>query len=711
MTCDELAAQLRVLQNLEEHVVDPAAKAMIAQEIANVIEQQRRQHCLGPNLRILDVERTQAIQFFNYPPGQGSGFAPDNSVPLINRKPTILRVYIDAAQNDPSLPIPSYVDGIIWAFNPTTSGGGIYQSRNGPIFTRAASTIQRAISGHTLNFIIPWEVCQDQVLCEIAIYDPNDETSPNRATLFITLNFVEAPTLNVHSVLIHYAGLNYFDQPVDAQATPIDVLFAMDYLLRTYPVSDFNFDGCEVLDWTDKLAITTNFYALKSKLDSMRALSGTNDLYIGLIPPEAGCGAVCGLGGGGAALFFANSGPGAAHEIGHALGRSHAPGCLPTADPGDGNYPQYNGYPRASIGECGVDSRAVTVLDPWQTFDYMSYCNPVWTSPYGYLNIFRTLQSGSFSSGRIGIRESETPQQSEYHHLSFLVCQTQPIGENPTVSITSSFHILRSPPEPINAQSDMKVELYGSDETFLYAARCESDADQDDTAPFRAYRVSFPHTSDLRQIRLVRGEWVLAAYTLEGLPPEVTGVNISHAENLIRLEWDAHVERDIPIEYGVRFSHDGKRWRVVTAASRERRVLVNTESLPGGDRCRFQIVASAGFRTSVRETKSFKLPIKPRKVYISSPKADTRYEVGQPISFIGHGFSPDFGNCKADEIIWTSPSCGTIGVGPSVTAVLPAGHHWVAAHVPDGMGNITSQTVAVRILPRKLSAGVEGPGT
>ena len=35
-------------------------------------------------------------------------------------------------------------------------------------------------------------------------------------------------------------------------------------------------------------------------------MSGTNDVYAGLIPPAAGCGGVCGLGGGGAAIFFVN---------------------------------------------------------------------------------------------------------------------------------------------------------------------------------------------------------------------------------------------------------------------------------------------------------------------------------------------------------------------------------------------------------------------
>jgi len=135
---------------------------------------------MSSNLKIVNVEQTQSIQFFNSPAGQGSGNAADNSVPLINRKQTILRVYIDAQQNDATQPLPATVDGILWALNTGTGGGGIYSSLNGPITARPASTIQRAQSGQTLDFLIPWNVCQDQVIYEIVIWDPAGQLFPKR---------------------------------------------------------------------------------------------------------------------------------------------------------------------------------------------------------------------------------------------------------------------------------------------------------------------------------------------------------------------------------------------------------------------------------------------------------------------------------------------------------------------------------------------------
>ena len=49
-------------------------------------------HWTPSGLNIAGIERTQAIQYFNFN-GQGSGYASDNSLALVARKTTILRVY------------------------------------------------------------------------------------------------------------------------------------------------------------------------------------------------------------------------------------------------------------------------------------------------------------------------------------------------------------------------------------------------------------------------------------------------------------------------------------------------------------------------------------------------------------------------------------------------------------------------------------------
>ena len=461
-----------------------------------------------PNIQIANVERTQTIQYFNFPTGQGSGYAPDNSLPLVSRKPTILRVYVDTRNNDASLPVPTQVNGVIWLLNQTTLSFGVYNAINGPINSRGVDSINRLQANHTLNFVIPWEVCMNQVLCEIFVFDADDEFSMNMSRSFLTLDFVNVPPVNVHSVLIHYTGVDYFDKPVDKQTTGYNVLSALDYLLRTYPLSDFNFDGCEVLEWKDKLAIASNFLSLSAQLSSMRALSGTNDLYLGLIPPEAGCGGICGHGGpigGGKALFFSDDTldqNGAAHEVGHALGRIHAPGCLPASDPGDSNYPQYNSYPRASIGECGIDTRTLELFDPHDTSDYMSYCKR-WASPYGWLQIKNILRSGVFSpTDSVGIGTSSLEGINEWDYLSFRIFRERQPGATRRVEFVAAFHIERTRPSDIDpGESKIMIELCDKEGNVINNLRCIPTSDRDENnVSFEEFMIFYPHSEKLGNI-------------------------------------------------------------------------------------------------------------------------------------------------------------------------------------------------------------------
>ncbi len=71
------------------------------------------------------------------------------------------------------------------------------------------------------------------------------------------------------------------------------------------------------------------------------------------------------------------------HELGHNMGLGHAP-CGTDGDP---KYP----YPDASLGTLGFDFRSREALDPTETRDVMSYCEPTWVSDYTYRSVFSAL--------------------------------------------------------------------------------------------------------------------------------------------------------------------------------------------------------------------------------------------------------------------------------------------------------------------------------
>ena len=72
-----------------------------------------------------------------------------------------------------------------------------------------------------------------------------------------------------------------------------------------------------------------------------------------------------------------------AHELGHAHGREHSPGC--GADQADPNFPYLNNNDEALIGWVGWDHQSPdTLLDPQRTTDIMAYCDDQWVSDYVY---------------------------------------------------------------------------------------------------------------------------------------------------------------------------------------------------------------------------------------------------------------------------------------------------------------------------------------
>jgi hypothetical protein len=72
-----------------------------------------------------------------------------------------------------------------------------------------------------------------------------------------------------------------------------------------------------------------------------------------------------------------------AHELGHNLGRLHAPcGNPPNVDP---NFP----HPNGALGSPGFDILRGIIHAPNSNSDYMSYCRPRWTSDYTYRGILQ----------------------------------------------------------------------------------------------------------------------------------------------------------------------------------------------------------------------------------------------------------------------------------------------------------------------------------
>jgi hypothetical protein len=80
-----------------------------------------------------------------------------------------------------------------------------------------------------------------------------------------------------------------------------------------------------------------------------------------------------------------------AHELGHALGRDHAPCGIDDPHDVDPGWPSDVGHRNAGLGLYGYDFDLQRLIKPRQAKDVMSYCQPVWIADYTYRGIFERL--------------------------------------------------------------------------------------------------------------------------------------------------------------------------------------------------------------------------------------------------------------------------------------------------------------------------------
>src|SRR5262245_49661117 len=154
------------------------------------------------DLIIVDAEITQAIQHFrSYTHLDAANVFPDNSIRLVAGKPTAIRLYVDYDASS-GLPLIGTLSGELQV----SSGGTV--TTLPPlewIVPRRDSSIKRGRRDHTLNFLIPENLCQGAVDLTARVFNAFDTTQFSR-NFVRTLTFETLPVLPILAVGIEYTG-------------------------------------------------------------------------------------------------------------------------------------------------------------------------------------------------------------------------------------------------------------------------------------------------------------------------------------------------------------------------------------------------------------------------------------------------------------------------------------------------------------------------
>lgn len=597
------------------------------------------------DLIITGAEVTQCIQHFRSAQHlDAANVFPDNSIRLVGRKPTIVRLYVDYDASSGLANIPLLSGELI-----VTSGGS--PTTLAPlqaITPRRDVSTERGFVSHTLNFLIPESLCRGAVSLEARVFDQADN-SQFSGTLSRSLTFESMPELPVMAVGINYTGDDVRDgaAPDELDAPEFaDFQDLFDFTETIFPIPQVTINSYQTMNYDEdvKSDISEGCDKIGDLKDDVADLRGdSDDIVYGLFNSGLDTGSVGGCGGGGVAVGRIGSQGTAAHELGHALGRDHAPcdNVTRCAEPKneDDDYPVYSGYDSDSIGEFGFDPRAAfgMVIDPATAHDMMGYSGNRWISPYNYkalmsripadfgagasaaallagtgfgssANEFVALPPG-FSTARGPDGEwirVKTPQL-------FLRCD---INRDRSVRWQTAFHFDALPRPRTGKRTDFVLEQQDREgnvlrssclnaETTCCGSGCGCDCDGCDcrTWPVRV-RHAVAFEPDAKVLVLYDCDKEIGRWKVPP-PPKVDVRCYGHDDESthLALEWKASVPGggDAELWFLVQWRDRFGTWRGCAPRTRETKMKVPKRLVGTAATARLRVLASSGIATGVGE--------------------------------------------------------------------------------------------------------------
>jgi hypothetical protein len=663
------------------------------------------------NLSITGVEYNQATQFFRSELHlDPANIKPDNSIPLIAGKNTVLRVYTDT-RTDPSLPTISTISGILEIRGSGTSSWHTILPLNGPIGPIKDFDIRRNNADDTLNFLIAEGFNTGAVQYRVRVFDANHQDLPGftSGSRRDTLQFVNVKPLNIRGVLVRYTGT---DPPLGPPSIN-DFVTILDFTRQTYPVGHVNITGFDTIDYDGNFTNNSGFEGLLSVLREMQGDS--DDVYYGFVTSDVPQGGpIFGLGGGdGRVAASLDLDTLVAHEIAHVFGRGHVPVGAQTFP--DYNFPTYNGFYRGSVGEYGIDNSGIVQGHPLSDFMWPVAVQVAWISPYTYLGLKEMfdLETVSYffrSALRIGNSDAKyLPSPTEHLFLNFQIYRDGKINLSP------SFHYPSNPLIKSGRKTPYLIELKDKKDKVLNSQRVYlTDPYKDlDSAVLEFYKpISFhrevsdviflyenPHTYETKELLRVKVPY--QPPTVEVTYPTKSG----ELSGKIDVTWRSKFKEKNQLYYLLRYSNNnGKTWRILSPRTQKTKHVVDLDNLPGGKQCLFQVLATEGIRTGSAISDTFRVAVKRRKTKIIYDGPKVVYS-DQSVRLFGYSFSPDYGSIEDSKLYWKSNLNGFLGTGNKIMLQrLKIGKHTITLTTQDNDEEKDSFSIEIEVkrrLPKK----------
>ena len=338
-----------------------------------------------PDLSIVGIEVTQAIQHFH------STLGADNSVPLVARKLTLVRAYIDSGVD------PSINNGQVPNVSGTLTVTGDQNMTIGPIapFTaQPIASVDPTKFTDTLNFLIPADQAAGTLNLVVEATVDANVSNPESAQVSFT-------TVGKLNILMVRVQTSMTSAPTQEQYLAAVNRLPLIYPIPTDPAVAINYwilPGSEVVTANHDLTTLNGMDDFLDDLEDIQEDSADFKKLYGLVSRTFPLNRT------GDSRPFDNVAFGwplimesIGHELGHCYDLEHAPCGSPGNQPDDPDdeFVPSNGQ----IGEVGVDPAGQTAFQP-TVGDFMSYCanggdatyEGQWISAYQWNNLFQTFK-------------------------------------------------------------------------------------------------------------------------------------------------------------------------------------------------------------------------------------------------------------------------------------------------------------------------------
>jgi hypothetical protein len=575
-------------------------------------------------LTIEGAEFNQAVQFFRSSTYLDPAHQmPDNSIWLVANKNTGVRVYVDWDASG-GLPPISQLTGSLTVNTGTTTLNLTPTNPGGSISPRAGSEINMAIIDHTLNFMIPGGWCTNTISVKCQVWDAAAPDSKSGA-FSRTLTFTEVDPLNVYLV-----GVS--NQPPGGAAlaapTQADISTTLIKTSKMYPVGEVNQIGYAPLAFNETVTSTSPVTSgcgngLNDLLDRLNDLrGGSSDIYLGTLPaglvgsPGNTVGGCAPVGGSVAATFVdwspvASDDSDPAHEIGHCLGRRHAPctggRCSPAPSDVDSNYPQYGNFFSDSIGVFGFDptDSANGVKDPSQITDFMGYSpDDTWISAYTY-NSLRGSNFGPVAGGNPAGNRAGNQAHGRQGVISEMLMLGLTIARDRTVTRRPSFHY-PAPGLHLCNCGRFTAELLDEDRNTLICATLHADCNRVGCRCWpKVTRDQIPYPDGSRLLVVLDGEKTIYEEEIPA-PPKIHIEGYEKLADGCKVSWKVSKSKsDGPLWYVVHwYDERSDAWRGVAPRQEETSLLIPRSLFAREQTLSIRVLATSGIATGKAEGKA-----------------------------------------------------------------------------------------------------------